>query len=231
MLDLHSQWTLEAARIGARLWARRIDMDAADFARAVVECTARLSGEALAAAALDEGDGPEAGAYVAYALAADDDRRGRLLDVGLTLGRPLVAIGAPAATYYPAVAKRLHTRLVTPLHGAVSNAVGAVAGGVAQTATALISTPDESRYRVHISSGVQEFASLEVAAETAMREVRALAETMARDAGAEEVRIEATRKDVIAEGKDGLKVFIESVIVATALGRPRLGRPRPGAAR
>ncbi len=226
VLGHHDQWSVEAAKLAAGLWARRVDNTAEDLAKRVVECTVRLSGEALVAAALAEGDGPKTGDYVAYALGGGEDRKGRLLDVALSLGRPLVAIGAPAATYYPDVAKRLHTRLVTPPHGAVSNAVGAVAGGVAQTVTALISTPDESRYRVHLANGVQEFADLEVAAETAMREVRALAEAMARNAGAEEVSVESSRKDVIAEGKDGLKVFIESEIVATALGRPRLGEAR-----
>ena len=195
LLGRHCQWSREAAEIGAGLWGRRIGMAAEAFAERVMADTERLSGAALVAAALAEGDGPGAGDYIAYALNGDDARKNRLLDVTLSLGRPLVAIGAPAASYYPAVAKRLHTRLVTPPHGAVCNAVGAVAGGVAQTATALITAPDDSRYRVHLSNGVREFANLDEAAET-------------------------------AKGKDGLAVFIESEIVATALGRPRLGVAR-----
>ena len=226
LLGRHCQWSREAAEIGAGLWGRRIGMAAEAFAERVMADTERLSGAALVAAALAEGDGPGAGDYIAYALNGDDARKNRLLDVTLSLGRPLVAIGAPAASYYPAVAKRLHTRLVTPPHGAVCNAVGAVGGGVAQTATALITAPDDSRYRVHLANGVREFANLDEAAETAMREVRAIAETLARDAGAEEVHVDAVRKDVIAKGKDGLAVFIESEIVATALGRPRLGVAR-----
>jgi N-methylhydantoinase A/oxoprolinase/acetone carboxylase beta subunit len=226
LLGRHSQWSVEAAEIGAKLWGRRIDMEAGDFARKIMAFTEQLSAEALVAAALGEGDGPGDGDYVRYALADDDQRQGRLLDVTLTLGRPLIAIGAPAATYYPAVAKALHSRLVTPPHGSVANAVGAVAGGVAQTATALITAPAESRYRVHLSNGIQEFANLEMAAQTAECEVCAIAETLARDAGAEEVRVAAVRNDVIAQGKDGLKVFIESKIVATALGRPKLGVAR-----
>ena len=226
LLGAHRQWSVEAAEIGADLWGRRIDMKPKAFAERVMAFTEQCSAEALVTAALDEGGGPGVGDYVSYALAGDAARHGRLLDVALTLGRPLVAIGAPAATYYPAVAKHLNTRLVTPPHGSVSNAVGAVAGGVAQTATALITAPDESRYRLHISNGIQEFANLDVAAEAAEREVRAIAETMARDAGAEEVRVEAVRNDVIAQGKDGLKTFVECKIVATALGRPKLGVAR-----
>ncbi|MFP6745149.1 MAG: hydantoinase/oxoprolinase family protein, partial [Alphaproteobacteria bacterium] len=79
------------------------------------------------------------------------------------------------------------------------------------------------RYRLHAPSGIQEFANLEQAAEVAEREARALAEAHARDAGAVEVRVEVARNDTVTKGKDGSKVFIETEIVATALGRPRLG--------
>ena len=101
--------------------------------------------------------------------------------------------------------------------------MGAVAGGVAQTVKALITSPKEGRFRVHVTSGVKEFGDLEQAAEWAGHEARALAEARAREAGAREVRVEVERNDSIAQGKDGSRVFIESEITATALGRPRLG--------
>ena len=37
------------------------------------------------------------------------------------------------------------------------------------------------------------------------------------------MRVEVERNDTVAKGKDGSKVFIESEIIATALGRPRRG--------
>ena len=188
------------------------------------------SGEAIVATALAEGDDTKTATedglgrhFMAQALAHREDDDGGFLDFALTLRRPLVAIGAPAATYYPAVAERLNTRQVVPTHAEVSNAVGAVAGGVTQTVKTLITAPDEMRYRVHAPSGIQEFANLEQAAEAAEHEARILAEAHARDAGAVEVRVEVERNDTIAKGKDGTQVFIESEIIATALGRPRLG--------
>src|SRR5690242_1382430 len=48
-----------------------------------------------------------------------------LIRTQLTLMRPLVAIGAPVASYYPDVAERLNTRLVIPPNAGVTNAVGA----------------------------------------------------------------------------------------------------------
>ena len=233
----HDSWSVEAARLGATLWARRAadygiapDDDIEGFAARVMEGVVTRSGEAIVETALVEGGGVSAGAgdglgrhFVTQALAPKGDDGDGFLHIALTLRRPLVAIGAPAATYYPAVAERLNTRLVVPAHAEVSNAVGAVAGGVAQTVKTLITAPDEARYRLHAPSGIQEFATLEQAAEAAEREARALAEAHARDAGAVEVRVEVERNDTVAEGKDGSKVFIESEIVATALGRPRLG--------
>jgi N-methylhydantoinase A/oxoprolinase/acetone carboxylase beta subunit len=238
VLGHHDSWSGEAARLAATLWARRAadygiapDANIEAFASRVMEGVVTRSGEAIIATALAEGNHVAATAedglarhFMARALASKDDvDDGGFLDVALTLRRPLVAIGAPAATYYPAVAERLNTRLVVPTHAEVSNAVGAVAGGVTQTVKTLITAPDEMHYRMHAPSGIQEFANLEQAAEAAEREARTLAEAHARDAGAVEVRVEVERNDTIAKGKDGTQVFIESEIIATALGRPRLG--------
>jgi N-methylhydantoinase A/oxoprolinase/acetone carboxylase beta subunit len=237
VLGHHKSWSVEAAGLAATLWARRAaaygiapDGDIEAFAAQVMEGVVARSAEAIIATALAEGDhvktiaGDDRGRhFLAQALAPKHDDDGGFLDIALTLRRPLVAIGAPAATYYPAVAERLNTRLVVPTHAEVSNAVGAVAGGVTQTVKTLITTPDEMHYRMHAPSGVQEFANLEQAAEAAEQEARTLAEAHARDAGAVEVRVEVERNDTIAKGKDGSQVFIESEIIATALGRPRLG--------
>src|SRR5262249_28353576 len=151
VLGLHGEWSVEAAKLGAETWiredaaaARPVDRDASAFARRVIEATIQQSGRAVAAAALaTEGDGdlaaggPLGRQLVDRALAADSGE-GRLLRVALSLNRPLVAIGAPVATYYPEVARRLGTRLVIPPRADVCNAVGAVAGGVVQSVSALI---------------------------------------------------------------------------------------------
>src|SRR3546814_2796519 len=82
----------------------------------------------------------------------------------LTLSRPIVAIGAPVGAYYDEVARRLRTRAIVPPHADVCNAVGAVAGGIMQTVIALITSPADGRFRVHLPSGVADFIELETAA-------------------------------------------------------------------
>jgi len=247
VLGHHDAWSGDAARLAATLWARRAadygiapDADIEAFAARVLEGVVTRSGEAIVATALAESDAGKTASedglgrhFLSQALAdknhPGDDDDGGFLDITLTLRRPLVAIGAPAATYYPAVAERLNTRLVVPAHAEVSNAVGAVAGGVTQTVKTLVTAPGEMRYRMHAPSGIQEFTNLEQAAAAAEHEARTLAEAHARDAGAVEVRVEVKRNDTIAKGKDGTQVFIESEIIATALGRPRLGEANASA--
>ena len=131
-------------------------------------------------------------------------------------------IGAPAATYYPAVAQRLGTPLLLPEHADVCNAVGAVASGVVQRARLLITQPADGKFRAHLPGGVRDFHDLELAAAATLAAAEAQARQMAEAAGAGEIRLETSRDDTVIEGPGGLRTFRESVIVATAAGRPRL---------
>ena len=242
-LGLQQGWSVEAARLGATLWLRRVPdaereaaPDADAFARRVVEQVVRQSARVLLATALadadgiDLGDDPLANWLVGCGLAGPghggpgerDGADQAALAVSLTLGRPLVAIGAPVETYYPQVAERLNTRLVIPDHAAVSNAVGAVAGGVMQAVTAVITAPEEDRFRVHLPTGIRDFDDLETAAAHAAAGTGALATEQAKRAGAVDLQLRHHREDKVAEGASGFRVFIESRITATAFGRPRL---------
>jgi N-methylhydantoinase A/oxoprolinase/acetone carboxylase beta subunit len=239
VLGLQAGWSAEAARLGALLWDRRLaaagDAGAAEaeaVARRVVEQVIVQSGEALVSAVLAEERGAvlESGQDLAHELIAralaDGGRPGGqpggLLDVSLRLRRPLVAIGAPAATYYPAIGERLGTRVTVPPHAGVANAVGAVASGVLQTVKALITAPDEGRYRVHLSSGPRDFTAYEDAVGFAEREAARLAAEQARRAGAGEVQVRTRRRERIVQGADGQSQFIDCEVAATAVGRPRL---------
>ena len=227
VLGRHDAWSVEAARLGARLWVRAIGGDVAGFCRAVVARLATLSAEALVTAALAEGEGrtPDGSPFARFLL--DRGLGGEsagMIDVAFTLKRPLVAIGAPAATYYPAVAERLDTRLCVPPFAAVSNAVGAVAGGVVQRVAALVTAPSDGLFRVHVDAGVADFTALEAACRHAAETVSALALARAEAAGAAATDVEVERDDTIVEGPGGLRIFLESRLVATASGRPRIAR-------
>ncbi|MGF1607892.1 MAG: hypothetical protein ACFCUQ_00740, partial [Kiloniellales bacterium] len=246
VLGLQQGWSAEAARYGALIWAR----EAADLAaagagrvlagfsaadpegicRAVLAQVTRQGCEAIVTAALaEEGSGEPVSAQaqglgarlVEKALGEAGAGKG-LLAVRFELRAPLVAIGAPAATYFPAIAERLHTRLVVPPHAAVCNAVGAVVSGVLQRVSLLITAPAEGRYRLHLPEGTRDFTELEEAAASATAAAEKAAAERARLAGAVEVVVEIERRDRIAPSPDGMKTFIDSTITARAAGRPRL---------
>ncbi len=235
VLGYHHDWSLEAAQLGAELWARRAaesgrkpGENAHDFCQQVMQQVTVEAGRALVATALAETHGVNLDGqdvwrrlFVDRAL-MEDGREGVLVDVALTLRRPLVAIGAPVETYYPAVAERLHTRLLIPRHAEIANAVGAVAGGVMQTVNVLIKPlDDDSGFRVHLPIGIHDFHDLEAAAAYAMEEASLLARAQAQRAGAVNVQVQTQRDDHIIrlQSED---IYFGSEVTATAVGRPRL---------
>jgi N-methylhydantoinase A/oxoprolinase/acetone carboxylase beta subunit len=238
LLGRQQGWSIEAARLGAELFCRRDPQgsswrppaDAAGFAAQVVEQVVRQSGHVILDAAIADDDGiaerdwGRLGRHMVERALAGDAAPSPLVEVRLRLARALVAIGAPVGAYYPEVARRLETRLVIPPHAGVTNAVGAVASGVVQTAEALVTQPSEGRFRLHLSTGIEDFGDLEAAAQRATEAVEAQAAAQARRAGAAELQVSASRKDKKVREKGGFEIFIESRIVATAFGRPRLAQ-------
>jgi N-methylhydantoinase A/oxoprolinase/acetone carboxylase beta subunit len=236
VLGLQSHWNREAADLGARQFLRRPanpiwkpPADHVQLCRDVVEQVVRQSGEVILDAAIRETShidphhwGQLGRDLVRRSLSPSQPAEALIL-AELRLNAPLAAIGAPVGSYYPEIAKRLRTRLVIPPHADVSNAVGAVAGGVLQRATATITQPQEGLFRAHTAKGIRDFDDLEEAARYCSEVLGAEAASMANRAGAVEIQVKTERADKVFEQPTGLRIFIESTIAATAFGRPGLG--------
>jgi len=264
VLGLQADWSLEAAQLGAEIWARRMalcghagfnssaPLTGSQFSQQVMQQVVLQAGRSLVSVALAEMSpqqkviGARSSNGAALSLDTHEGLRRvfvdaalngagptpphpdveSLLDVTLALRRPLVAIGAPAPTYFPIVAQRLRTRLCIPEHAGIANAVGAVVGGVMQTARAIIRPIEGEGYRVHLPNAVHTLPTLEEAVAVAQQATAELAEAQARQAGAGRVTVETHRNDHIVRVKrdDDFyeEVFLESEVVATALGRPAL---------
>lgn len=229
LLDRQSQWSHEAAVLGARLWlrraaavgGRRFGDDETAFAARVVEQFVRQGARALAIAALAAEQAPvdiDGGLLGRAVGGADADR---LLDVTLRLGRPLIGVGAAAEAYVPAVAARMNTAVENPRHAGVCNAVGAVAGAVIQRAPVLITQPTGEKYRAHLFDGVADFEVLEHAVAAADKAARAEAERLALAAGAAAVEVDVERSERTATAVDGSDIFVECHVTGVAVGRPR----------
>ncbi len=144
-----------------------------------------------------------------------------------TLRRPIVAVGAPVAAYLPRVAAALHTELVIPPHAEVANAVGAVSGSIVQRVQAFITPLDEEgRVRLHLPDGVRDFATVRAAVEHAEQVLPSLVESLARQAGAEQVEVRATRADHTApvKGAPHQAIYLGSELTFVAAGRPSPAR-------
>ena len=236
VLGMQDTWSVEGARRAAELWRRLVQgtgaisvADVETFCRRVLDALALAAGRALVTAALaheradiDTGE-RAAEALLGRALGAET-APARLVDVALRLRRPLVAVGAPAASYFPAVAERLSAELRVPRHAEVANAVGAVAAGVLQSVRVLISAPSSGFFRVHAGTEIEDFSAFD----TALARARILAESLAREkargAGADDAHVETEQHDLRAPGVGGEEIFIETAITATAIGRPDLAR-------
>lgn len=235
VLGLHSAWNKSAALYGATMWAeteRRTNQPLAaspeEFAQQVFDLVIRQAGEAITLALL-EAEGHAApktlGAITRHLLntAFASVRTESQIDLALRFKTPIAGIGAPAATYYPAFQDRTGTEVLLPQHGDVSNAVGAVVGGVMQTVKILVSAPDEYTFRLHLPEGPQDLHSLDDATKRGEEIAAGMATERAINAGAGGVHVLCTRDDRFVRQAGGPDMFVESTITAVATGRPALG--------
>ena len=143
---------------------------------------------------------------------------------GITFGKshPIVAVGAPATTYYPQVAKSLDVELILPKYGHVANAVGAVMGSVVQRSEIVITQPTEGIFRIFHGAAPFDCHDLDTALNQAEAIVRQQAYDLAKSAGAADVdiRIRHDNKHIMSE-LDG-ELFVEAKISAIATGKPIL---------
>ena len=135
---------------------------------------------------------------------------------------PIVAVGGPAADYFPEVARLLDVELHMPRHAEVANAYGAVLGAVVQQVRITVTQPVTGRFHVFYKDTPFRFdnmnEALDAARELAVNAARELA--MSAGAGYVEVRLHEEHNHV-KHDIDG-ELFINSSISAIATGRPAI---------
>ncbi len=134
---------------------------------------------------------------------------------------PLIGVGAPAASYYPAVAQGLGVRLVVPPHAEVANAVGAVLGQVAQRVHITVTQPVRGTFKVFTSDGPQDFRGLDAAIAQARSLAAKEAHARALAAGALEPQVVFSQEDNQVNNDIDGNVFFEATVTATAWGEPQ----------
>ncbi len=227
VLGNQSTFDAEAARLGAELFARRRDRFGAAIAETpeqvstlVVDALVRRSAEAVLGAALDS-DGLPLEASTSELVAASLDGTAVSTRLGIGLAVPLVGLGAPASTYYPAVGSLLGSTVEIPEHADVANAIGAVVGKVRVRKEITVTAPRRGVYRIHAGSEPETVWERPDARDRALELVSEAAAVAVRDAGAGEFDVETSwlEKTIDVEGRP---MFVEGTAVAVAAGRPRL---------
>ncbi|MBS0366845.1 MAG: hydantoinase/oxoprolinase family protein [Proteobacteria bacterium] len=231
-------WNDEAARLGATILAieernasaYRLAPTPEELSGRVCEHVVREAGRLVLESAMAQDPGVEAprGRWGPLGRLLEDTVAGRrfssLVDARMHLGTTLVAIGAPAAAYYPEVARRLGATLVVPEYAAVCNAVGAVAGVVSQTCDVIVNQPALDLFRVHDPAGSRDYASADEALADARRVAQQLALEAARSAGAVDAHVEVSVTERRARVGPRDDYLAEATVRARATGRPSAGR-------
>jgi len=149
-----------------------------------------------------------------------DTENNPLFKLSFAADYPVVAVGAPASSYYPAVANRLGVGLHLPDHAQVANAVGAVMGAVVQRAKVTISQPTYGQFCLYHGAKPRQFNSLPEAVDCAQALVKEEALLLAQKAGAESVEVVLSQSENRVNHDIDGDLFLDCQIIATATGRP-----------
>ncbi|WP_430463683.1 hydantoinase/oxoprolinase N-terminal domain-containing protein [Tabrizicola sp.] len=225
-------WDKSAAAKALKLLARRRNgagdrfaPDGETIAQAIIDQLTAQTVDCLLEAAFDEDDafdGQPSEVLARHPLMAAGLKHHRgVVELTARLGVPVIGLGASAPSYYGAVGKVLGCEMILPEHAGVANAIGAVVGQVSQKVTGIVTSPAEGRYVAHLPDALQTFSNASdalAALETALRHE---AESRAKAAGAEDLRITA-KQDLREVEIEGRKMFVEASVSVTAAGRPRV---------
>lgn len=240
VLGMSDHWSADAAIFGARIWARQMRHlyglgtwvlgDAQAPARQVVDkvidtiCQKLIEAGLNDAGQMNEGNANKiATLLTAMALtrpSSSDPGQNAVFNLQFSPGVPLVAVGAPAASYYPKVAQGLGVPLIMPRFAEVANAVGAVLGEVSQRVHITVSQPVKGVFRVFTSGGPRDFSTLAPAIGHARDLAGVEASARALDAGAARVSIEFSQEDNNVNNDIDGNMFFEARVTATASGPP-----------
>lgn len=228
LLGMQHSWINDAARLGAELLMRYSKdnlglsfSDCQSFARHVLDKVAIKSALALLESASESSDHHDklSPSQLELLRLGMMSSQGDLFTLKPTLSVPVLGLGAPAASHYPAITELLDAELIQTEHAHVANALGAVVGVIRQQQEITINPAGGKRVVALFPDGPEEFVSLEAGASKAIEVASRLAIEKAVLAGANLPAVDTVRDDNTVL-QDGEQIFFESRITATATGRP-----------
>ena len=241
VLGMSDHWNRYAAELAARIWARQMRHlygcgnwtagDPVGPSRQVFDLVVREISEKLIEAGLNQhGRLVDSRSRNLTRLLADivllqgeAKQVNPLFELNFAQNYPIIAVGGPAADYFPEVSRMLDVKLELPEHADTANAIGAVLGAVVQMAHITVTQPEFGIYLLFHRDRPMRFDSLEAALSRARELALAEAENLARSAGADVVETRI-REDAnhVQHDIDG-EFFVSATVTAIATGRPGNG--------
>ena len=193
-------------------------------ARVRAEVGSRLALEVAARAqAGDEGGREPSAAETALLQRQLTGGRTGALRVEISLGMPLVAVGAPVAAWFPGARDLIAAELIIPEHAEVANAFGALAGRVLERAEARVKAEPDEMFVVVTPAVRERHGDYATARRRAEELASEAAWAAAAAAGAPGASVSLSHDEVLAlQARVGDDVFVELTVVATASGPPLL---------
>jgi N-methylhydantoinase A/oxoprolinase/acetone carboxylase beta subunit len=237
VLGINSHWDKKAAELSARIWMRQMrflygfgkwESDDVEFAcNQVFELVNESIRRLLVEVGLNEfgltsknGKNNSIVDTITRMVVGSHQGEGRkpLFNLDFASDYPIVAVGAPAASYYQNVADSMNIGLHLPEHADVANAFGAVMGSVIQRAQVTVTQPMHGIFCLFHDDQPQQFETIAAAKEKAQEIVSKLAQQKALDAGAINPTVTLEYDDIhVLDDIDG-ELFLESTVIATAIG-------------
>jgi N-methylhydantoinase A/oxoprolinase/acetone carboxylase beta subunit len=238
VLGINSHWDTRAAELSARIWMRQMrflygygkwdgdDVEAAcsqvyelvtaTIRRLLVEVGLNeldLSGKSTRASGIVD--------TITRMVIGSHHHKGRkpLFNLDFASDYPIVAVGAPAASYYNSVADSMRIGLHLPEHADVANAFGAVMGSVIQRAQITVTQPQHGIFCLFHGDQPRQYENLEAARAQAQQLVTDLARQKALEAGAIDPTVTLKFDDVHVQDEIDGELFLESTVIATAIGQ------------
>ncbi len=237
VLGINSHWDRRAAELSARIWMRQMrflygygkwDSDDIETAcRQVYDLVTATIQRLLVEVGLNEfslasKSGKNSGIVdtITRMVIGSHQQQARkpLFKLDFASDYPIVAVGAPAASYYRDVADSMFIDLHLPEHADVANAYGAVMGSVIQRAQVTVTQPQHGIFCLFYNDQPQNFESLDAARKEAEAIVFRVAQQKAIDAGAIDPTVTLEVSDVHVKDEVDGELFLESTVVATAIG-------------
>ena len=135
---------------------------------------------------------------------------------------PIVAIGASAKSYYPQVASKLLTKSIIPNKHNIAGAIGAAIGSISQSTKILITQIEKQCFRVHDYNQQKNFDEIKIAKKFAIRQAIKYSREKCKNSGAVQIKSSYKVTDKVVSLDKNKDLFLESEIVATSEGQPKI---------